>query len=86
MKKILFIAVLMLFVGCGILECWKPDIKSNPMTSTTIDVTVECVEGHVYYGTLVYAKNQAFFPKLNDDGTPVKCQVVPNGNFIQIKQ
>jgi len=61
MKILLGVAVVLVFLGC---------MDSSAVYSSKLTgLRKVCLEGHVYF------YNGGLAPKLNDDGTPCKCQL-----------
>ena len=59
--KYLMIVMLLCFIGCG-------TVPQDGINTTIPGINIHCIEGHTYY-----SQGQGLAPKLNDNGTPVKC-------------
>ena len=67
-KYILIILILFVFIRCG--DNPTPSVEQN-FSSTYFDKI--CLERHVYYFYHGIGGYSYLAPKLNDNGTPVKC-------------
>lgn len=62
MKKLWILVFIVLFsFGCS-KEYYENRVEQSKL----------CIEGHVYYA--IHSNGFSFAPKLNDDGTPCKCE------------